>query len=71
MIIVRIHVLPHFKINFYNWSYSKLSLHLNWLVTIFYEKNICSKKLKGGGNQNKVHEAKTVENVKYEPILRT
>ena len=24
-----------------------------------------------GGNQNKVHEAKTVENIKYEPILRT
>ena len=22
-----------------------------------------------GGNQNKVHEAKTVENIKYEPIL--
>ena len=24
-----------------------------------------------GGNQNKVHEAKTVQNIKYEPILRT
>ena len=29
-----------------------------------------SKKHKGG-NQNEVHEAKTFENLKYEPILRT
>ena len=28
-------------------------------------------KKRKGGNQNQVHEAKTSENLKYEPILRT
>ena len=43
---------------------------LSWLVPIFYEKKYVQNKDKGG-NQSKVHEAKTVENIKYEPVLRT
>ena len=43
---------------------------LSWLVPIFYEKKYVQNKDKGG-NQSKVHEAKTVENIKYAPVLRT
>ena len=61
-----------FRINFYNWSYSKISvekLQLGWLVPIFHEKNLCPKQTQRKQNQNKGNEVKTVENIKYDPIL--
>ena len=54
------------RINVYNWRYSKFSLeklHLSWLVSIFYKKNICPKETQRKQNQNKVNETKTVENI--------
>ena len=36
------HILEY--INVYNWNYSKFSLeklHLSWLVSTFFEKNLC------------------------------
>ena len=47
-----------------------ISAPLGWLVTIFYEKSICPKQTQRK-KPNKVREAKTVENFKYEPLLKT
>ena len=39
------------------------------MVPIFYDNNTCPKQIQRNQNQNKVNEAKTVENIKYESIL--
>ena len=46
----------YFTINFYNWSYCKFSqekMHLSWLVSNFYEEDICTKQKQSKQNQNK------------------
>ena len=38
-------------------------------MELLIKKYVCTKETQTKQNQNKVNEAKTVENIKYEPIL--
>ena len=41
------------------------------LISNIFTRKIYVPNKHKAGNQNKVHEIKTVENIKYEPILKT
>ena len=64
------HKFLHFGINFY--TEVTVNFFCIWVdQQQLFMRKICVQNKHKGGNQNKVHEAKTVENIKYEPILST